>query len=318
MEHSTIRILITDSIHRYFIDTMRQYGCEVCYEPEIQRADVLSIIHQYDVLLVNSRIQADSELLQAATRLKAVARIGSGMEVIDTQFASEKNIACFNAPEGNKDAVAEHALGMLLCLFRNIHIANAEVKNGIWLREKNRGIELGGKVVGVIGYGNNGSAFAEKLKGFNVRILAYDKYVSRFGNEYVKETDMNEIFSEADILSLHIPLTSETAFMVNDQFITRFRKPFYLLNMSRGMIIHTDALITHLQSGKILGACLDVLENEKLGSLTAQQQEAFRKLQQMHNVMLTPHIAGWTHESKLKIARVLADKLTRFLSALPE
>jgi D-3-phosphoglycerate dehydrogenase len=318
MELSTIRILITDSIHEYFIEAMRQYGCEVCYEPEIQRADVLSIIHQYDVLLVNSRIQADSELLQAAARLKAVARIGSGMEVIDTQFASEKNIACFNAPEGNKDAVAEHALGMLLCLFRNIHIANAEVKNGIWLREKNRGIELGGKVVGIVGYGNNGSAFAEKLKGFNVRILAYDKYVSRFGNEYVKETDMNEIFSEADILSLHVPLTSETAFMVNDQFITRFRKPFYLINMSRGMIIHTDALITHLQSGKILGACLDVLENEKLGSLTAQQQEAFRKLQQMHNVMLTPHIAGWTHESKLKIARVLADKLTRFLSALPK
>jgi D-3-phosphoglycerate dehydrogenase / 2-oxoglutarate reductase len=191
---SSFKILITDAVHQYFIEEMQQFGCEVNYLPTIARSEVLKIIHEYDVLLINSRIKADKELIEKGINLKAVARIGSGLEVIDLAFAAEKNIECINAPEGNKDAVAEHALGMLLCLLNKIHIANAEVKSGLWQREKNRGTELGGKTVGIIGYGNNGQAFAEKLRSFGVDILAYDKYKKGFGNKFVKEVSMNEIF----------------------------------------------------------------------------------------------------------------------------
>jgi D-3-phosphoglycerate dehydrogenase / 2-oxoglutarate reductase len=310
------KILITDSIHQHFIDEMKSFGCEVHYLPEIKRSEVLEIISGYQVLLINSRIQADKELLEKATQLKAVARIGSGLEVIDLKFAGEKNIACFNAPEGNKDAVAEHALGMLLCLLNNIHIANAEVKNGLWQREKSRGTELGSKTIGIIGYGSNGSAFAEKLKGLNVNIIAYDKYKTGFGNQFVNEVSLDAIFMNADILSIHIPLTAETHHLVNDDFINRFAKPFYFINVSRGKNVHTEALIKNLLSKKILGACLDVLENERLETLTTQQQQEFRQLQQMSNVIITPHIAGWTHESKFKITQALTTKLQKYLSAL--
>jgi D-3-phosphoglycerate dehydrogenase len=311
----SFKILITDSIHQYFIDEMQKFGCEVNYQPTIMRNEVLEILPQYDVLLINSRIKADKELIEKGTQLNAIARIGSGLEVIDLEFAASRNIECINAPEGNKDAVAEHALGMLLCLLNNIHIANAEVKSGLWQREKNRGTELGGKTIGIIGFGNNGQAFAEKLKGFNVEILAYDKYRSGFGNDWVKEVSMKEIFEKADILSLHLPLTPETEHLVNDEFINRFKRHFYFANISRGKQVKTPGLVKNLQSGKILGACLDVLENEKLESLTTQEQQEFRQLSQMQNVILTPHIAGWTHESKLKIAQHLTTKLQKLLSA---
>jgi len=310
------KILITDAVHQCFVDEMQKFGCEVNYSPTIERSEVLEIIPQYDVLLINSRIKADNELIEKGTKLKAIARIGSGLEVIDLDFAEQRKIACINAPEGNKDAVAEHALGMLLCLLNNIHFANAEVKSGLWLREKNRGTELGGKTVGIIGFGSNGQAFAEKLKGFNVQILAYDKYKAGFGNEFVRETSMAEIFEETDILSINLPLTDETQYLVNDEFINSFRKHFYFINISRGKNVKTADLIKNIQSKKILGVCLDVLENEKLESLTCEEQQWFQQLQQMNNVLLTPHIAGWTHESKIKIAQHLTTKLQKYLSAL--
>ena len=205
---------------------------------------------------------------------------------------------------------------MLLCLLNNILIANAEVKAGQWLREKNRGTELGGKTIGIIGFGSNGSAFAEKLKGFGVTILAYDKYKKGFGNEYVTETNLEEIFKRAEIVSLHTPLTEETYHLVNNNFILAFHKHFYFLNMARGKNVNTPDLISALQAGKILGACLDVLENEKLETLTIQEKQYFQQLTNMNNVLLTPHIAGWTYESKIKIADQLATKLQHLLSEL--
>jgi D-3-phosphoglycerate dehydrogenase len=311
-----IKILVTDSIHEVFIEQMQSIGCEVHYQNTIEREQVLEVIANYEVLLINSRIKADKELIDKGTNLIAIARIGSGLEVIDTEYAATKNIACINAPEGNKDAVAEHALGMLLCLLNNILIANAEVKAGQWLREKNRGTELGGKTIGIIGFGSNGSAFAEKLKGFGVTILAYDKYKKGFGNEYVTETNLEEIFKRAEIVSLHTPLTEETYHLVNNNFILAFHKHFYFLNMARGKNVNTPDLISALQAGKILGACLDVLENEKLETLTIQEKQYFQQLTNMNNVLLTPHIAGWTYESKIKIADQLATKLQHLLSEL--
>jgi D-3-phosphoglycerate dehydrogenase len=311
-----IKILVTDSIHEVFIEQMQSIGCEVHYQNTIEREQVLEVIANYEVLLINSRIKADKELIDKGTNLIAIARIGSGLEVIDTEYAATKNIACINAPEGNKDAVAEHALGMLLCLLNNIHIANAEVKAGQWLREKNRGTELGGKTIGIIGFGSNGSAFAEKLKGFGVTILAYDKYKKGFGNEYVTESNLEEIFKRAEIVSLHTPLTEETYHLVNNNFILAFYKHFYFLNMARGKNVNTPDLINALQTGKILGACLDVLENEKLETLTIQEKQYFQQLTNMNNVLLTPHIAGWTYESKIKIANLLATKLQHLLSEL--
>ncbi len=308
------KILITDSIHELFIEEMKLLGCEVDYRNDIDREEVLKIIHKYNVLLVNSRIKADKELIDSGINLKAIARIGSGLEVIDLEAAAQHNIKCINAPEGNKDAVAEHALGMLLCLLNNIHIANSEVKSGSWLREKNRGVELGGKTIAIIGYGNNGSAFAEKLKGFKVEILAYDKYKKGFGNEYVKESTLEEIFSKAEIVSLHLPLTQETHHFVNKTFIFSFSKHFYFLNMARGKLVDTSALIEGINEKKVLGACLDVLENEKLNSLTTQEQQCFQQLVKMENVLLTPHIAGWTYQSKIKIAQQLATKIKNALS----
>jgi len=309
-----IKILITDNIHELFIAQMQQFGCEVHYRNNIERDEVLETIHEYHILLINSRIKADKELIEKGNKLKAIARIGSGLEVIDLAYAATRNIHCINAPEGNKDAVAEHAVGMLLCLLNNIHIANAEVKNDTWLREKNRGTELAGKTVAIIGFGNNGSAFAEKLKGFNVNILAYDKYKTGFSNNYVQESTMETIFAEADIVSLHLPLTDETHHLVNNSFILQFFKHFYFLNMARGKLVNTPSIISGLQEGKILGACLDVLENEKLETLTIEEIQCFQQLKKMSNVVLTPHIAGWTYQSKIKIAQLLATKLKDTLS----
>jgi D-3-phosphoglycerate dehydrogenase len=311
----SIKILITDSVHQYFVDEMQKFGCTVNYVPTIERSEVMQIIFDYDVLLINSRIKADKELIEKGANLKAIARIGSGLEVIDLDTAKQKKIECINAPEGNKDAVAEHALGMLLCLLNNIHLANAEVKQGLWQREKNRGTELGGKTIGIIGFGNNGRAFAQKLKAFNVEILAYDKYYNGFGNNDVKEVSMNEIFDKADIVSLHLPLTAETEYLVNDKFINNFQKHFYFVNVSRGKIVETVSLIKNLQSGKVKGACLDVLENENINSLNNEKNQWFQQLKDMNNVLLTPHVAGWTFESKLKIAQVLTTKLQNYLSA---
>jgi D-3-phosphoglycerate dehydrogenase len=230
------------------------------------------------------------------------------MENIDEEFATSKGIACLNAPEGNRQAVAEHALGMLLSLFNTLNTADLEVRQGLWKREENRGIELNGKTVGIIGYGHNGSAFADVLGGFGVKLLAYDKYKSNYSEKAI-ESDMQTIFNEADILSLHIPLTDETHHLVNDEFIQRFKKPFYLINTSRGQCVKTVDLLDAMQDGKVLGACLDVLEDEKTSFEKLENSVDFQRLIQSKKVILSPHVAGWTKESKLKLAQVLLEKI---------
>ena len=250
-------------------------------------------------------------LEQNVKNLKFIARSGAGMENIDLNYCNQKNIVCFNSPEGNRDAVAEHALGMLLSLFNKIHIADNEIRNGKWNREKNRGIELSGKTIGIIGYGNTGSAFAERLKGFNVNILVFDKYKKKYGNSFVKERSMKKIFAEADVLSLHIPLTEETKYLVNDAFIKKFKKKLFLINTSRGPIVKTDDLVKNLKRGKILGACLDVIEYEEGSFEKMEDGSAFEFLKKSENVILTPHIAGWTVESYRKLSQILADKIKR-------
>lgn len=254
----------------------------------------------------------DKNLLSKASALKFIGRVGAGMENIDLEYAKQKGIKCYNSPEGNRDAVGEHALGMVLALFNKLCIANSEVKNGIWKREANRGLEIKGKTIGIIGFGNMGGAFAQRLKGFETNIIAYDKYKTGFGNDYVSEVQLEDIFRETDVLSLHVPLTTETEFMINNDFIDRFKKPIYLINTARGKVVNTSDLIEHIKAGKILGAALDVLEYEQSSFENIHksfQNRDFKFLSESKQVILSPHIAGWTHESNIKLATFLADKI---------
>ncbi len=303
------KVLITDDVHPSLPEGLRAEGFEVDYLPTILPETVWQIIPQYEGLVINSRVPATRELLQRAARLKFVCRAGSGLEVIDLPAAQENGIAAFNSPEGNAVAVGEHALGMLLALLNNLVQANSDVKNYNWNREANRGYELSGKTVGLVAYGTNARAFAKLLRGFEVKILAYDKYLSGFGDEWVTEASLEQIAAESDVLSLHLPLTAETEYMINYPFLSGFKKPFWFINISRGKVLHTDALLQCMSEGKILGAALDVLENEKLDMLTAEQKKTFEQLVQHQRILLSPHIAGWTHESKQKIAAILLAKI---------
>jgi D-3-phosphoglycerate dehydrogenase len=303
------KVLFIDSAHPSLTLFLQEMGFTCDFFPEYKRDDYLKIASQYLGIVIRSKIKIDAEFLSFATQLRFIARVGAGMENIDIQAAEKHRVVCLNAPEGNRDAVAEQAVGMLLTLFNRLLIADAEVRNGIWLREQNRGIELGGKTVGIVGYGNTGSAFARKLQGFDVQILAYDKYKTGFGNSYVKEATMDEICHQADILSFHVPLTNETTYLFDKKMIESFTKPFYLINTSRGKVVKTNDLIQAMNQQKVLGACLDVLEYEGLSFEAIQQSPDFSKLTSMDNVVLTPHIAGWTHQSNIKMAKILADKV---------
>lgn len=309
----TGKILFLDTVHEVLQKNLEKDGyiCEQDYTCSKQELE--GKIHQYTGLVLRSRFILDRTLLIKAVNLKFIARSGSGMENIDVEFARSKNIHCFNSPEGNRDAVGEHAIGMLLALLNNIITGNRQVKQGIWLREENRGIELGNKTIGIIGYGNTGSAFAQKLSGFGCRILAYDKFKKDFGNSLVKETTLQNIFAEADILSLHIPLSEENLHFVNEAFLISFAKPIYLINTSRGEVLQTSALVNCLKSGKVLGACLDVLEYESKSfeNLKAVQlPEDFNYLVESEKVILTPHVAGWTVESYRKLSEYLYEKIS--------
>ncbi|HRG88410.1 MAG TPA: NAD(P)-dependent oxidoreductase [Chitinophagales bacterium] len=305
------RILITDELHPLLQQGLETDGFTVDYRPTITEAEVHNIIHQYEGLVINSKVYAGKELLDKAVLLKFVCRAGSGLEVIDLPYAKEKNIAAFNSPEGNRNAVAEQALGMLLNLFNNITKANNEVHNYQWVREPNRGIELSGKTVALIAYGNTAQAFAKILRGFNVTVLAYDKYIKGFGDDFVNEASLQHIFDQADVVSLHLPLTAETTNMVDEAFLFSFKKPYWLLNTSRGKVLNAAALVKALDNGNVLGAALDVLENEKLNTLTQKQKADLDALLNKPNVLITPHIAGWTHESKQRIAEVLLEKIRK-------
>ncbi|MBP6731721.1 MAG: hydroxyacid dehydrogenase, partial [Chitinophagales bacterium] len=254
-------------------------------------------------------VYAGKELIDRGGKLKFICRAGSGLEVIDTAYAAQKNIAAFNSPEGNRTAVAEHALGMLLNLMNNISRADAEIRNYEWKREENRGHELTGKTVGIIAYGHNAQAFAKVLQGFDVQVLTYDKYVQGYSNGYVKEATLQQIFESADVLSLHLPLTEETKYMVDYNFLSQFKKPVWFINISRGKVLRTADLLKSIEEGKVKAAALDVFENEKLSTLTVEEKKVFDALLAEKRVLLTPHVAGWTHESKQKIAEVLLEKI---------
>lgn len=301
------RILIVDDLHPAFAEKARELGFEVDNRPLITREETMAIIGNYIGIAVRTKFRIDKPLFDAASCLKFVARAGAGLDNIDELEAEERGVKLINAPEGNCDAVGEHAVGLLLSLMNNFRKADQEIRSGIWDREGNRGYELKGKVVGLIGYGFMGQSFAKKLAGFDVKIIAYDKYKTGFSDDSVREVSMEEIVKHSDVLSLHIPLTKETKQMVNDEYFFHFKKPIFFINTARGEIVNTTAVLSHLKNGKILGAGLDVLEAEKFPSLG--EQTWFDELKENGSVILTPHVAGWTFDSYRKISEVLAQKL---------
>lgn len=309
-----MKVLIVDSTHPLLPERLRTAGFEVNYNSFITINEIETIIHQYDGIVLCSKIQMRKEIIEKAKKLKFIARVGSGLENIDLKFARDRNIICFNAPKGNRDAVGEHTIGILLAMVNKISKADFEVKSGQWQREANRGYEIMGKTVGIIGYGNMGSAFAQRLKGFGVNVIAFDKYKFNYSNEYVNETSLIEIFEKTDILSLHVPLTEETKYMVNNSFLASFSKNIFVINTARGAVIKTDDLVNNMKQAKVLGAALDVLEYEK-GSFEELHNEglpeAYNYLINHQRVVLTPHIAGWTFESELKLSEIIAEKIIR-------
>lgn len=306
-------VLVADDVHPLLIEGLKDLGYEIDFRPMIQQQEVNEILENYVGVIINTKTKIRKELIDKVKhRLKFIGRLGSGMEIIDVDVAKEAGISVFSAPEGNAQAVAEHALGMLLALFNNLCNADREVREKIWRREANRGLELQGKTVGVIGLGHNGTAFAKLLKGFNVRVLGYDKYKSCFGAdlEHVKSVSLEELKEKAEIISLHLPLNDETKFYIDKHFVEDMKQPFYLINTSRGRVVNTVDLVQDLLDGKVLGACLDVFENENPNTYTDEETRTYEKLFCMGNVILSPHIAGWTKESKQKIAQVLVAKIT--------
>ncbi|MGZ3863704.1 MAG: NAD(P)-dependent oxidoreductase [Bacteroidia bacterium] len=308
------KILFIDSNHPRLHEMLLEKGfmCDLFYDKPAE--ELKKLIPQYEGIVIRSKFKITKEIIDSAANLKVIARAGAGLENIDVVYAEKKGIICLNSPEGNKDAVGEHAIAMLLALFNNLRKADAEVRTGKWLREENRGIEIGGKTIGIIGYGNTGSSFAKKLSGFDATILAYDKYKKGFTNNFVKESSLEQIFEKADILSLHVPLTEETNYLVNDAFINKFRKKIYIINTARGKCLNTADLVKNLENGKVLGACLDVLEYEAVSFENIDSENIPAPMQYLlrsDKVILSPHIAGWTHESNVKIAEILATKIIK-------
>ena len=303
-------ILIADEMHPSLFAMLDEAGFTYAYQPTIDRQTLLTVLAPFDGLIIRSKTRVDAELFNAAPNLRYVGRAGAGLDLIDMDEATTRGIRVFHAGEGNRDAVAEHVVGTLLTLFRNLLRADRQVRQGVWDREGNRGIELMGKTVGLFGYGNNGRATAQRLSGFGCWVLAYDKFRENYGDHHATETTADQIMAEADIISLHVPLNNDSRRWINDDFVAKMAKPFFLVNASRGEVVSLDAVVNGLQSGKIRGACLDVLENEKLKTLTPAQQTTFDYLRQSDRVILTPHIAGWTHESYVRINEVLVRQLT--------
>jgi D-3-phosphoglycerate dehydrogenase / 2-oxoglutarate reductase len=312
------KVLLIDTVHPALNEILSSKGMLCDLDNTSSKEEILLKIQHYVGIVIRSRFKIDKDFLDKAKHLKFIARAGAGMENIDVPYAESLGIKCIHAPEGNRDAVGEHALGMLLMLFNNLKKADAEVRNGIWKREENRGHELKGKTVGIIGYGNMGSAFAQRLKGFDVEVLVFDKYKKNFGNEFIKESTLEELFEKADVLSLHIPLTDETKYMVNAAFFNSFKKPIYVINTARGKVLNTADLVEAIKNKKVLGACLDVLEYENVSfeNIDAEKlPEPYKYLIKSDRVILSPHIAGWTFESHVKISEVLAEKILNLLYA---
>lgn len=304
-------VLVTDYVHPILLDGLRALGYEATYAPEMTRQEMEILLPSYKGVVVNTRCAINRTTIESSASLQWIARLGSGLDIIDLEAAEEKGIHVISAPEGNAQAVAEHAMGMLLCLANNLITGDKEVRQGLWMREKNRGWEIAGKTIGIIGYGNNGSAFGRLWYGWDVRVLAYDKYKTSFGSEKVKEVDLDYLLRESDIISLHIPLTNETKDMVDAGFISKCKSGVVLINVSRGKVVEISALLDGLKSGHLKGVCLDVFPFEPPSSAPEDFKVLFNELCSLENVVLSPHVAGWTIESKKKISETILEKLKR-------
>lgn len=303
------KVLITEKIHPILAKVLTQNGWKCTHYQQITYKEVIAAIPAYNGLIVRSGIRVDRALIDQAPNLQFIGRTGSGMEHIDITYAQQKGIICLNSPEGNRDAVAEHTLGMLLSLLHKIAKADRELRRGEWHRKANTGIELRGKTVGIVGYGNMGHAFAQRLQGFSVKILAHDKYKTGFGNQYVEEAQLTDLFEQADIISIHLPLTPETHYFINNNFVRQFAKPIFLLNTSRGGILHTQEILDALEQRQLLGLGLDVFENENRQTFSEKDEHCFERLSRHPNVVMTPHTAGWSQQSTYNIAYILAEKI---------
>ena len=328
------KVLITDDVHGVLIEGLKKLGFSCEYKPNITNEEVHRVIDNYEGLIINSKIFVDKTLLDDGVQLRFVGRVGSGMEIVDKAYAAEKGVAVLSSPEGNRNAVAEHALGMLLALSNNLIRCNNEVKVFDWQREKNRGFELMGKTIGIVGFGNTGSAFASKLMSLGMRILVYDKYLpsgylkdweSVFKGKYpmqgqawtdenwdfstIQAVDFQTITHDSDIISFHLPLTNEVKHLANHAFFNQCENNIILLNTSRGQVVKTDDLVEALKIGKVKAAALDVFENEKTGTYTEGERAMYQQLFDFENVIVSPHVAGWTHESKERLAQVLLKRI---------
>lgn len=311
-------IALLDTVHPHFSEVVKNRQARVLDFTTLSEEEVIDSLGRSDALVIRSRFVIDKTFIdRLPPSVKVIGRYGSGMENIDVAYATSRGIRCVHAPEGNRQAVAEHALGMLLAVFNNLCKASAEVRENLWYREANRGEELAGKTIGIIGFGNTGSAFARLAGVFpEVKVLVYDKYKSGFSDGNIIETSIDHIMAEADVLSLHIPLTEETTYLINHEWIEKMKKPFYLINTSRGRCVHTSSLVSALKSGKVKGACLDVLEYEKVSFEALTETEIsldFNYLCQHPRVLITPHIAGWSHQSHVKLADILANRIMDLL-----
>ncbi len=308
-----MKVLHLDTNHPLLLNTLKELGCENVENYKDSKATILKTINEYDGIIIRSRFSIDKEFLDAAENLKFIGRVGAGLENIDVDYAKSKGIELISAPEGNRNAVGEHALAMILALFNNLKKADLEIRNGQWLREENRGVELDGKTVGIIGYGNMGRAFAKKLRGFDVEVLCYD-IKPNVGDMNCRQVSLEELFAKTDVLSLHTPHNELSNQMIDEKFIYKFKKPFYLINTARGSAVVTKDLIEAIDEEKILGACLDVLEYEKSSfenffESSNSENPYFRELISSDKVLLSPHVAGWTIESKEKLAQTIVDKV---------
>ena len=304
-------ILIVDDIHEIMLEKFAQAGIAYDYRPDIDRAETEKIIANYSGMVIRSKFQVDKPFFDVASNLHFIARAGAGMDNIDDEIAIQKQVTLISANEGNRDAVGEHMIGMLLSLMNNLNRSDQQVRTGQWLREANRGYELKGRTIGLIGYGHNGMAMAKKLSGFDVKVLAYDKYRTNYTDAYAEEASMEKIYEKVDIISFHIPLTAETKGMINDAYLSNFNKPIFFLLGARGGIVQVPAVLSSLDRGSILGAAFDVLPIEKFPKLA--EQTWYPDLINRDNVILSPHVAGWTFESYYKLSEVAADKIIEFL-----